>query len=240
MSLAEIEDMAAESAEYIAFLATTGALGKVVLAASVVERVLAVVFEHEWFERWFTEVIDDPEDGSKKKRVSKLPGLKGVLALAVSIGICFWYKFDFLAIVFPIGGTGSPLGIIITGFVVAGGSAGAIALFQGYLNIGKEAREATIAARKAESEAAKKVAELAAGEAKAKKEEAVAEAATKIAQLAAEEAKAKKEKAEAEAAQKVAELAAEEAAAKKEKAVAEKAEAEARRKIAESEGPGNG
>jgi hypothetical protein len=70
---------------------------------------------------------------------------------------------------------------------VAGGSSGAIALFQGYLNISKESRDATIGAKIAKAEAAKQIAVLSAQKAKSKKE------------------KADSEKAEAEARNKIAE-----------------------------------
>ena len=40
-----------------------------------------------------------------------------------------------------------------TAFILAGGSAGAIAIFQGYLRMGKEVRDANIEALKSEAEA---------------------------------------------------------------------------------------
>ncbi|MGB6011440.1 MAG: hypothetical protein WBI57_09260 [Desulfobacterales bacterium] len=172
--------------EYVVFLAISGALGKLVVAASVVERVLAFIFEHDWFIRLATKEVPDPKDPNKNIRQSRIPGLKGLLALIGSAVICFRYEFDILHVLFQTS-QNDPFGIVVTSFAVAGGSSGAIALFQGYLNISKESRDATIGAKIAKAEAAKQIAVLSAQEAKSKKE------------------KADSEKAEAEARNKIAE-----------------------------------
>ena len=112
--------------------------------------------------RLFTTI--DPSDPSK--RVSKIPGLKGLIALVTSLGITFCYKFDVLAVLFasePEGIDPSEMGMFLTGFILAGGSAGAFAIFQAYLKFGKESRDAIIAAGQAESESRTQVAELARG-----------------------------------------------------------------------------
>ena len=160
--------------QYTVFVSVVGALGILVVAATFVERMLAFVFEHEWFVRLLTHEKPDPADETKTLRVSKLPGLKGLIALGVSLAISFKYEFDVLHILFATDGK-DPIGQILTGFVIAGGSAGAIAIFQGYLNIDKQSRDAIIAARKAEAESAKQVAELAIKEAEAKQKKAEAE-----------------------------------------------------------------
>ena len=41
--------------EYVVFLAISGALGKLVVVASIIERVLAFIFEHDWFIRIATK-----------------------------------------------------------------------------------------------------------------------------------------------------------------------------------------
>ncbi len=183
--------------QYETFVTILGALGKLVVAATIVERGLAFIFEHKWFTALLMKESTDPADATKTVVKSKVPGLKGLIALSCSIGISFGYGFDILHVLFGTSKADS-IGMLITGFVIAGGSAGAIAIFQGYLNISKDSRDAIIAARKAEAESAKEVAESAALEAKAKKENAEAESAKEVAQLAVFEAKAKKEKAEAE------------------------------------------
>ena len=68
------------------------------------------------------------------------------------------------------------MGMLMTGFVIAGGSAGAIALFQGYLKLGKESRDAIIEAARAKAESDKQIAELAVAEAQARLAKAEAEA----------------------------------------------------------------
>jgi hypothetical protein len=123
----------------------------------------------------------------------------------VSIVYCFVYDFDILSTIFN-KGTKDGFGIIMTGFVIAGGSSGAIAIFQGFLGISKESRDAAIAARTARATADKEIAEIAAEKAKADKEEAeqrlkitTAEAATAEAQQKTAEAAAAKVKPKAKA-----------------------------------------
>jgi hypothetical protein len=156
-------------ADYAQFLAVLGALGKLVVLSMILERALAFVFEHEWFIALTTKEVGNPANSGEKKRESKIPGLKGTLALAAALGICYGYSFDVLATLFG-QQQATLVGMLLTGLVAAGGSAGAIAIFQGYLGLSKDARDAKIAARKAEAEAA-------VTEAKAKKEKAEAERA---------------------------------------------------------------
>ena len=148
-------------------LKVLGELGKVVVAATVVERVLAFVFEHEWFVRLFTT----PSAADPNQRVNKLPGLKGLIALAMSVGISFSYRADILHIVFSTRDK-TQAGMLLTGFLIAGGSAGAIAVFQAYLDFDKKSRDALLEARKAEADARKQIAEANARTAKHKEEEA--------------------------------------------------------------------
>ena len=137
-----------------AFFTQTGALLKLVVFAMMLERGLAVIFEHDWFTRLFTREILAP-DGTKT-RESKIPGLKGIIALAAAVALCWTYNFDVLATIF--GATPGPVGVWATSFVAAGGSAGAIKLFQGFLGLNKDARDGMIEARKAEADAAKLIA----------------------------------------------------------------------------------
>lgn len=161
-------------AQYEAFVLVLGALGRLVVAATIVERALAFIFEHKWFIGLFMKQVPDPDDTTKLVLESRVPGLKGLIALACSIGISFGYGFDILHVLFGTT-TADSIGMLITGFVIAGGSSGAIAIFQGYLKISKDSRDATIAARKAEAESVKEIAKLAALEARARKETADAE-----------------------------------------------------------------
>ena len=155
-------------------LSVLGQLARLVVAATVVERVLAFVFEHEWFLRLFTR--PSPED--EEKRVSKIPGLKGMIALAMSLWISFRYEFDILRILFGPSAPASTVeaatvaGMTFTGFVIAGGSAGAIAVFQAYLDFDKKTRDALMEARKAEADSRKQIAKANAKTAEHQAEEA--------------------------------------------------------------------
>lgn len=162
--------------QYEEFMRIVGALLKVVVLSMVIERAFAFIFEHAWFDRLFNKSIPDPEDKTKTIRVSKIPGIKGLLALGSAIAICHKNSFDVLSAIFNRPAS-DQFGVIITSFVVAGGSAGAIAIFQGFLNLGKESRDALIEARKKEAEAARELAELQVAQAKANQEKAELEKA---------------------------------------------------------------
>ncbi len=101
-------------------------LFKVVLLAMVVERAMVLLFEWRWYERtvggW---------------------GLKVPITYIVAAIICFRNKFDvFQAILGPEkSGEASDMGMVLTAAVVAGGSAGAITLFQGVLKMTKSAQK---------------------------------------------------------------------------------------------------
>ena len=166
--------------QYTIFVNVLGALGKLVVAATIVERVLAFIFEHKWFVLLLTKEmqVTDSSDPTKQKikRVSKIPGLKGLLALTLSLWISFQYRFDILDVVFVCLNSdckkNDPLGMVVTGFVIAGGSAGAITIFQSYLDFGKKSRDAIAEARIAEAESRKQIAELNVMESQAKLEKA--------------------------------------------------------------------
>ncbi len=149
-----------------------GTLGTLVIVALIVERALAFIFEHEWFKRLTTNTDDS----------SRYPGLKGLLTLIGSLGISFGYDFDVLRVLLE-NANHETAGKIVTGFVIAGGSSGALALFQGYLGIGKDARDAIVEAKIAKAESAKQVADLDAKEAKARLDKAEAERKLAQAQL---------------------------------------------------------
>lgn len=167
------------------FIAVLGAIGTVVVLAAIVERVLAFVFEYEWFGRLFLK-----PDGRGDSGVSRIPGLKALIALAFSMGIVHQYDFDLLSTLLGEPGSGSTLvGTIVTAFVVAGGSSGAVSVFQAHLKFGKATRDAAVAAANAE-------ASLKEAEAKRNK----AEAAAAIAAAGLAQAKAELETAQTKAA----------------------------------------
>ena len=63
--------------------------------------------------------------------------LRAPVAFGVSLLICMQYKFDLLSKIFE--SQNSLLGYVITAATIAGGSKGAILLFQGILGFGHEA-----------------------------------------------------------------------------------------------------
>jgi hypothetical protein len=147
---------------YQAFIVITGALAKLVIIATLLERGLAFIFEHEWFVRVTTKEVQDPSDNTKKIREKRVPGLKGIVAFLGAYLICNKYNFDVLFVIFnpehPSNNV-DQLGIVLTSLIVAGGSAGAILIFQGYLNLSKQGRDAVIDAKKATADADKAAAE---------------------------------------------------------------------------------
>lgn len=157
--------------QYQEFLVVLGMLSRLVIFSILLERALAFIFEHDWFVRLAYRELPDPAVPGQVKRQARVPGLKGMLALGAALGVCFLYDFDVVGALF-----GAPevddIGIVLTAIVAAGGSAGSIAVFQGFLNMSKTSRDAMIEARKAEAQAALDRAQAAALEAEAKKTEA--------------------------------------------------------------------
>jgi len=92
-------------------------LAVVVVLSFVVERALAIVFEHRYF-------ID------KFGRLN----LKEAIAFALALAICRHWDFDLLSIVLSSEKT-SLLGQIVTAAVIAGGSKAAIKLFHDVIDV---------------------------------------------------------------------------------------------------------
>jgi len=129
------------------------AITKLVVLAMLLERALVIIFDYRWF----------------SKKLSHY-GLKTPIAFLVSWAVCSFYKFDVLGALFERSSVSS-MGIFVTAAIVAGGSAGAITLFQGVLKFSKSAQD-----EMKEVQTAQKEADLA--EAKARKSEAEARIAT--------------------------------------------------------------
>lgn len=147
---------------YLRLLDVSGSLALLVVLAMLLERALALIFDYHWFQEY-----------SKKRE-----GLKTPIAFLASWFTCNHVNFDVLCQLFKNSGgleTPSHIGILITSAVVAGGSAGAITLFQGVLNFSRDARNSLLEANKANAEAQLQ-------EALARKSKAEAEIATHITQ----------------------------------------------------------
>lgn len=110
-----------------------GALALIVVLALVLERALSVPFEWSLWSKWLED----------KK-------LRAPIALVVAWVICVQMQFDLLPILTKADkawqGTFA-IGTFITAGVIAGGSKGAILLFQGILGFGKQAVDARVGRR---------------------------------------------------------------------------------------------
>lgn len=138
------------------FVRILASLAKLVVLAMLLERALVIIFDYRWY----------------KKKMDNL-GLKVPISLMTSWLICHYYKFDVLSVLFEPKQT-TPMGIFLTAAVVAGGSAGAITLFQGVFKFSKEAQDVMKEARRLEAEARKRKAESEAATAEADAAEAYA------------------------------------------------------------------
>lgn len=196
-----------------------GALALLVVLSMLLERALVLLFDWRHF----------------KARLDGL-GLKSPIAFLASLVVCARYKFDVMAVLFPDGSGYSALGILITAAIAAGGSAGAITLFQGVLRFSKEAqdamrqvREAEARARKLEAEARETEAQATLAEVESRKKVLEAENGAALAEASARQARAEAERriATSETEARIGEIEAE--------ARATIAETEARRRLTEAE-----
>lgn len=162
------------SMEYQMFLSVLGELGRLVMLSMCLERALAFIFEHQWYaflaEKFKAQGYSDA-------------WIKALAAFGGSYVVCVTNHFDVIATLFNRTTAIPPatdFGIFLTALIAAGGSAGAISLFQGFLNISKDSRDAVIATNKAIAETAKYKAEMEALKLKPK-----ADAARKVAETEA-------------------------------------------------------
>ena len=139
------------------FSGMIGVLSQLVVISMMMERAFAFVFEQDGVV-W---LLSKPDPADKTTRVPRIPGGKSVLVAGCSIGVAFAYKFDVLAALFTNAKEPWPegLGYVITGLIIAGGSAAAISLFQGVLGMSKDARDAKVDASKTSARAEKTKAE---------------------------------------------------------------------------------
>ncbi len=123
------------------FFRVLASLAKLVVLAMLLERALVLIFDY----RWYKEKLDGF-------------GLKVPISFLTSWVVCNYYKFDVLSTLFE-PSKPTNMGIFLTAAIAAGGSAGAITLFQGVFKFSKEAQDSLKAAQKAEAEARKMKAE---------------------------------------------------------------------------------
>jgi len=111
-------------------------LFKLVILAMFLERALYFLFDYKFW-REFTE---------------KHP-IRSPISFALAWVIVNWYDLDILAPTLDPGSGPTDLGIFVTALIVAGGSAGAIKLFQDFLKLGRTTQEESRAFQKAQHEA---------------------------------------------------------------------------------------
>ena len=99
-------------------------LAAVVVLAFVVERALALLFEHRWFVKNFDE-----------------KGLKEPIALIVSLVVCWYWDFDLVSVLLKADKI-SFGGEFLTAAVIAGGSKASVKLFTDLLGVHSQAAKA--------------------------------------------------------------------------------------------------
>ena len=110
-------------------------LAAVVVLSFVVERALAIIFEH----RLYVATLDQK-------------GLKTPIAFVVAALICWHWDFDLISVLLKAGEV-SLLGKLLTAAVIAGGSKASIKLFQDIMGVQSESAKAAKAARDAKAAA---------------------------------------------------------------------------------------
>jgi hypothetical protein len=92
-------------------------LATIVFLSMIIERALSLLFESRPF----------------IQRTENKHGIKELISLVVSCFVCVYWQFDALTILIVSSDRMTVPGMLITGGLVAGGSKGSIALFQGWL-----------------------------------------------------------------------------------------------------------
>ena len=112
-------------AQYDNYVATLlFALFQLVVLSLILERALYIAFDIKYWRDYLES------------------GPKAIIVVVVSIGVCVYYDFDVFSRVIDLSGGSSLIGVLLTGFVVSGGSAGAKRLMQDFLKLSREHREA--------------------------------------------------------------------------------------------------
>ena len=96
-------------------------LAAVVVLSFVVERGLALIFEHRWYVAKFKEA-----------------GLKAPIAFGVSLFICINWDFDLVSVLLKSDAVGW-VGMVLTAGVIAGGSKASIKLFRDLMDVQSDA-----------------------------------------------------------------------------------------------------
>ena len=117
------------------FTVVIWALVKLVLFAMLLERALYFIFDYSLWRDYL----------SGKK-------IKAPITLAIAWYACSLYDFDIISPILDAMAGPTTFGIFLTSLIIAGGSAGAMILFQDVLNLSRESRERIKAVNKVEHE----------------------------------------------------------------------------------------
>ena len=116
----------------------------IVVLSFLIERALAVLFEHRWF-------IKITEGLPEKPKANPIKGLREIIATVVCVLFCYWQDFDGISIILQSSEKPTIWGIIITGFIIAGGSKASVALFKdllGFMSTAEKDRKAADEAKR--------------------------------------------------------------------------------------------
>lgn len=114
----------------------------IVVLSFLLERTLAVVFESRLFIDW--------AEGNAANKKQKKKGVREIIAVAVAVAFCLLIKFDAITIILQSNDHMTVWGMVMTGFILSGGSKASIALFHNLMGVMSTAEKA----RKEVSEAA--------------------------------------------------------------------------------------
>ena len=106
------------------------AITYIVVLSIFLERALAVLFEWRAVRDWIKQKM-----------------LRAPIAYLVALLICILYNFDALSVIFSESKNNPLFGYILTAGVIAGGSKGAILLFQGVLGFGHKSVSSRVNAK---------------------------------------------------------------------------------------------
>ena len=108
------------------FVLVSAQLVKLVFLSMILERGLYFIFDYSLW----------------RERIER-KGIRAPVSLAAAGSIVYYYDFDILVPTLDPGAGSTFFGLCITALIVAGGSAGAIKLFQDFLGLGRKAQETT-------------------------------------------------------------------------------------------------
>ncbi|MBK9175254.1 MAG: hypothetical protein IPM46_02725 [Flavobacteriales bacterium] len=139
---------------YLDFERVSEVLITILILAMLIERALALVFESRVFiERVaYTVRHEGPsKDGAITEARPRNRGIKEIIALGVSLGVCWWWDFDALSVLLPVSHNKMTLlGMFITAMIIAGGSKGAAKLFSDWMGIKSSAQKEVDEVREAQ------------------------------------------------------------------------------------------